>query len=77
MNVTSVETWMNFNQVLQTEDSPYERLLESILEFAYTGVVEVEHAAVAPLAVLAFRLGLTEFVDSCAEAIIKRCVFNL
>ncbi len=21
MNVTSVETWMNFNQVLQTEDS--------------------------------------------------------
>ncbi len=37
----------------------------------------MEHAAVAPLAVLAFRLGITELVDSCAEAIIGRCVFIL
>ncbi len=37
----------------------------------------MEYAAVAPLAALAFRLGLTEVVDSCAEAIIGRCVFIL
>ncbi len=35
----------------------------------------MEHVAVAPLAVLAFKLGLTELVDSCADAIIDRCVF--
>ncbi len=40
----------------------------------YKGNVEVEQAALAPLAVLAFRLGLTEFVNSCTKAMLKKCV---
>ncbi len=40
----------------------------------YNGEVEVEQAALAPLAVLAFRLGLVELVDSCTNAFMKQCV---
>ncbi len=52
----------------------YHRLLESLLDFAYKGEVKVNQEAVAPLAVLAQRVGLCELVDVCANAIINRCV---
>ncbi len=40
----------------------------------YNGEVEVEQAALAPLAVLAYRLGLPELIESCTKAIISQCV---
>ncbi len=50
----------------------YRRLIESLLDFAYKGLIDIEYAALAPLAVLAQRVGLTELVDSCAKAIMRR-----
>ncbi len=45
-----------------------------MLDFIYKGEVEVGHAALAPLAVLAHRTGLNELVDCCVKAIISWCV---
>ncbi len=40
----------------------------------YKCEVELEQAALAPLAVIAFGVGIAELVDSCAKAIINLCV---
>ncbi len=47
------------------------RLLESLLDFAYKGKVKVKQETLAPLAVLAQRVGLCELVDVCVDAIIR------
>ncbi len=57
-----------------TQNNPFHRVLDSLLDFAYTGKVKVNPETLAPLAVLAQRVGLCELVDVCANAIIKRCV---
>ncbi len=40
----------------------------------YKGEVEVEKAALAPLTVLVYRLGLPELIENCTKAIISQCV---
>ncbi len=57
-----------------TLNNPYHRLLQSLLDFAYKGKVKVNQETLAPLAVLAQRVGLCELVDVCANAIINWCV---
>ncbi len=42
----------------------YHRLIESLLDFAYKGEIDVEYAALAPFAVLARRVGFTELIRS-------------
>ncbi len=53
----------------------YHSLLEILLDFAYKGKVNVNQETLAPLAVLAQRVGLYELMDVCANAIINRYVF--
>ncbi len=43
-------------------------LIESLLDFAFKGEVDVEQVALASLAVLAYRVGFFELVDMCSKA---------
>ncbi len=48
------------------------RLLQNLLEFAYSGITELEDAALIPAVVLAKKVGLKAFVDSSVPQIVAK-----
>ncbi len=48
------------------------RLLQNLLEFAYSGITELEDAALIPAVALADKVGLNAFVDNSVPHIIDK-----
>ncbi len=53
------------------------RLLQNLLEFAYSGTTKLEDAALIPAVALADKVGLNAFVDNSVPHIIDKYVFFL